>query len=338
MGRITLLTSIAVVVLVACGGRREKKGTVVAEGKDVVVTVDEVKAKLEEQSPFVRARYATLERKKELVEGLIRFELLAAEARKQKLDQDPEVQSMLERIMVQKLVRQSFDEKDGPAAVPEAEVREYYESHAEEFVRPERVRISLVYLRAEPGSPERARKAAEAKKLLAALKGGGAKNPLAFGNMARDHSEDPASKAAGGDIGFRSRDDLEKAYSKPLAEAAFALKTIGQESDVVETTQGFYILKLGGRQPGVNRTFEEVKPQLAARLGRERRSKQFEEYVKKLRSAADVTVNDAVLDRIVVSAAAPARAPGAGAALPGPVDARAGGAAVPTHGAAPASR
>jgi peptidyl-prolyl cis-trans isomerase C len=152
-------------------------------------------------------------------------------------------------------------------------------------------------------SLERAKKAADAKKLYAKLKADEAKNPLAFANLARDASDDLASKSAGGDLGFRSRDEIEKQWGHEVAAAALSLKDPGQESGLVEGPQGFHIVKLGRRQPALNRPFEEVKAQLVARIGRERRTKDFDEYVKKLREKADVKVDDAELEKVVVTSA-----------------------------------
>lgn len=42
---------------------------------------------------------------------MIRFELLAKEARARGLEKDPEVQDTLRKVMVQKLVRQAFDDE-----------------------------------------------------------------------------------------------------------------------------------------------------------------------------------------------------------------------------------
>lgn len=44
------------------------------------------------------------ENRSQVLDGVIRFELLVAEARRQHLDQDPEVAYALEKLMVQKLV------------------------------------------------------------------------------------------------------------------------------------------------------------------------------------------------------------------------------------------
>jgi peptidyl-prolyl cis-trans isomerase C len=71
---------------------------------------------------------------------------------------------------------------------------------------------------------------------------------------------------------------------------------------------------VAGRQEGVSRTVDQVKPQIQSRLQREKRTKEFDDYVKKLREEAKVTVNDAELEKIVVSAAP---APGPGGMPPG---------------------
>lgn len=296
---------------VAFGCRGSKTGPVVAEGDGVVISVDQFKAKLEEQSPFVRARYASLDRKKEFLENLLRFELLAAEARRQKLDQDPEVQETLKKIMVQRLVRKSFDE--GAATdVPESDLRQYYDEHKDEFVKAERVRVSQILVRSAPNAPDRGAREAAARKIVARLKAEQAKNPLAFASLAREASDDAATKASGGDLGYRTREELEKQYGKAVAEAAFGLQRVGDESPVVASDEGFHLLKLAARQPALDRPFESVKAQLAGRVARERRTKDFDGFVQKLRSSAGIKVNDGELEKITVTAAAaPPGAPGA---------------------------
>lgn len=305
-----LLMAALAVATSACSRKTDKSGTAIARGDGVTVTRDEFEAKLQEQSPLIRARYSTLERKKEFLENLLRFELLAAEAERQKLDRDPEVREAVRRLMVQRLVRKSFDEGAEAKAVSDADARAYFEAHLDEFQKPERLRLSGIFLRAEPGTPARAGKAADAQRLLARIRSEEAKNPLAFSNAARDHSDDLLSKTAGGDLGHRTREELAKQQSAELAKAASALRDVGQLSSVVETPQGFWILKLAGRQPALDRSFDEVKGQLAARIAREKRSKGFDDFVTSLRAKAKIEIDDAALEKIAVVAPA-AGAPGA---------------------------
>jgi peptidyl-prolyl cis-trans isomerase C len=304
MRRILALGLCALAVACSGGPKDSKKtGPAVAKGTGITITADEFKARLDEQSPFIRARYANLERKKEFLDNLIRFEVLAREAEKQGLQNDPDVQMTMKKIMVQKLVQKNFQDADGAKEIPEAELAKYYEEHRSDYYRPKRVRLSAVVLPAAAGTPERAKKAQVAKAALAKLKVEEKKNTLAFAQIVQQYSEDPVSKAAAGDLQFKSRDDLEKTYSKELADAAFALQT-GETSGVVETPQGFYIVKLTGQQEELNREFEQVKAQIANKLFREKKTKEFDEWLKGLREAAKITIDEKALEAIPVSAEA----------------------------------
>lgn len=60
-----------------------------------------------------------------------------------------------------------------------------------------------------------------------------------FGTLAVAYSEDRASASRGGELGFRSRDELVKAF----ADVAFNLRE-GQVSQIVETEYGFHIIQM----------------------------------------------------------------------------------------------
>jgi peptidyl-prolyl cis-trans isomerase C len=309
--RILLVTVAA--ALAACGNSGPKKsGPPVATGKGITITADEFKTRLDEQSPFIRARYSTLERKKEFLDNLIRFEVLAKEAERQGLDKDPEVQMTLRKIMVQKLVQKSFQDPGAAKELPEPELQKYYDDHKDEFNRPKKARVSAIIFNAPAGSPTRAAKLAAARKAQAKVKATEKKNPQAFQQAVAEFSEDGASKGAGGDLGFKSPDELEKSFGKEVAQAAFALKA-GETSGVIEGAQGLYLVRVGGMQEEVSRSFDQVKAQINQKLSRERRTKDFDELVKKLRDEAAVKVDEKALEAITVTAPPPGMpgAPGA---------------------------
>jgi len=80
--RLASVLCIALAAAPACK-KSEKSGPAVARVGDEVITADEVRQRLNETSPFLRARYGTLERKKEFLENMVRNELLAQEAVRQ---------------------------------------------------------------------------------------------------------------------------------------------------------------------------------------------------------------------------------------------------------------
>jgi peptidyl-prolyl cis-trans isomerase C len=326
---------LAVAAAFACGkGTPAKKGPVVAKGGGIVITADELKARLDEQSPMIRARFATVERKKEFLDNMIRFELLASAAEKNGLANDPDVQLTMKKVMVSKYYQKFFQEADAAKSVPEADQKKYYDDHPDEFHRPLRVHAARVFLKSDAGSPDRAKKAVEATKLLAKLQVEEKKNPGAFTVIARESSDDAATKATGGDLSFKSQDELEKGYGKELAEAVMKLKDNETAGAVVESPQGFQLVHVYGRQVEMNRSFDEVKGQIATRLSAQRRTKDFDDYVKKLRAEANVTIDEAALEKVPVTGVG---SPAVGGAIP-VSPAHPGVQVTPTPAAAPASR
>ena len=87
-----------------------------------------------------------------------------------------------------------------------------------------------------------------------------------FAELASQYSIDMQSRPRGGDIGFISFDaPIHESFKNP----AFALKEIGDVSDIVETPYGLHIIKLTGRNApkSFEEAYEELK-QTASRLPR----------------------------------------------------------------------
>jgi len=298
-----LAASLCTLALAACHKDSAKSGAVVAAGKGFDITSGEFKARLEEQPPFMRGRYNTLERRKEFLDILVQNEVLAAEARRQGLDKDADVQMALKKVMIQKLVQRVLaDPKDGSSA-SDADAQKYFDEHRPEFYHPRRVRLAAVSFASDAGSPKRAKDLAQARKALAKLKADEKKNPLAFNAVVTEFSEDNANKASGGDLGFKTEEELAKAFSPEFAQATLALKQ-GETSGVLESPKGVHIVKFLGQQEEVNRTFDQVKPQIVNRLTREKRQKDFQDWVKKLKDDAGVKVDEKALEAVEIAGAA----------------------------------
>ena len=58
----------------------EELKTPLAKIDDVTITLGEFQERINRQSPYIRARYTSLEQKKEFLDSLVRFEVLAAVA------------------------------------------------------------------------------------------------------------------------------------------------------------------------------------------------------------------------------------------------------------------
>ena len=298
------LLSAAVVAALACSKTPGKKGPVVARGNGIVVTADELKTRIDEQSPMIRNSFQSLERKKQFLDNLIRFELLASEAEREGFAKDPDVLFTMKKVMVSKYYQKHFQDQEGAKSVPEDEIKKYFDEHQkEEFHRPTRVHAVALFLKADQGSPARAQKLSEAKRTLARVLGEEKKDVNALSRAARESSDDAATKAMGGDLGFKTQEEYEKAYGKDLAGLVFKLPDMQTSQTILETPQGFYLVRVVGRQPEMNRTFDEVKGQIAAKLYGQKRTKEFDDTLKRLRDKAHVQIFDSELEKVQVAAA-----------------------------------
>ncbi len=257
-------------------------------------------------SPFARVRVQSLDQRKEYVDGLVRFELLAREALAQGLQNDPDVIEEAKKVMVQKLIRKEFDEKSTP--ISDEDVAAWYEKQKDDYVKPEMLRLSHIFLAADAANPSRAAKKQQAEELVQQAR---ALQPLdyaGFGKLVQEHSDEPRTKPLRGDMRFLSVQELTQTYGAEVAEAATKLgTTIGVVSDVVETPTGFHVLKLQGRQAALNLGVDQVKTQIQARLLYERRTEAFNTYVENLKKKAKLQVHDEPLSKIEIDLKAPAK-------------------------------
>jgi parvulin-like peptidyl-prolyl isomerase len=141
----------------------------------------------------------------------------------------------------------------------EAAARKLYDAYPAEFDQPELRRVSHILVRTKlEDSQERKTRAHErAQALLARVRAA-----EDFARVAAEHSEDIATKAVGGDRGWSSRGIILTPHDDPFGNVAFAMKKIGDVSDVVETREGYHIIKLTGLKPAGRLPFEEVKQKM----------------------------------------------------------------------------
>jgi len=137
----------------------------------------------------------------------------------------------------------------------------------------------LVFL-FKDGKDDAAVKAAQGKAetALARIKGG-----EDFAAVVADMSEDPVTKAKGGDFGWRTRPEMGKEY----AEAAFAMKS-GDVSPLIKTAVGWHIIKLEDQRIRKPVALDRIKDRVATMVAN---TAQFD-LVKKARETAKIELLD----------------------------------------------
>jgi len=288
----TLATALlAAAALFACK-KPEKQGPVLATVGDERITADDLNRRIEETHVALRQRFSTPERRKDFLENMIRNELLAQEARRRGLDKAPAVQEQLKRIMVSELLRQQFDEKLRGADIPEPELRKFYDSHVDDYVKPERMRINHLLVAAPAGDArKRAAARAKAQRLLQEINDREAKGETnAFAVVAMKESNDAASAPLGGDLRYLSRVEMEREQGAELAAAAFQLGRPGDKAGPIETPKGFELIKLQNKTIALDKKFGDVRDQVRQRMAVERRNRDYEDFMKGLRERSAVKI------------------------------------------------
>jgi len=254
---------------------------------DVTITIGEFEERINRQSPYIRARYTSLEQKKEFLDSLVKFEILAKEAYRRGLDKDPEVVRTMKQVMIQKLMRDEFDSKVTADSVKDADMQAYYQANLADYVKPEEVRASAIILRNK----------AQADRVLLEAKGDAGKTNKGFRDLVTKYTSDEETKLRGGDL--RYFDVTTKDLPAPVVKAAFALVNTGDVSGVIDAGAGqFYVLKQTGRRKAMTKTFDEAKPQIRNKLFREERLAKQKDFVDGLRAQAKIEINEPNLAKV----------------------------------------
>ena len=287
--------------------REQEREALVVIG-DTTITVGDFAEQLADKSPYLRARYASPERRRELLEELVKFELLAREAERRGLDQSEEVQRTKRQLMVQQMMKAEFEDKVQLSDITDQDIQAYYEAHAAEFHKPAQVRASAIVVKDE----------SKAKKLLKQLLEKPDDNEL-FRQLASTQSEDPALRERYGDLQFFSKPEERVEGDPPVPEAvaraAFALEKIGDIArEPIKSDGSYYVLKLTGKRKELARTLEQARRPIHHKLWRERREAAVTAFVESLRKKADVQENWALLEQLKFEAPSG----DAGPALPRP--------------------
>jgi peptidyl-prolyl cis-trans isomerase C len=263
-------------------------GQVVAKVDDTLITVGDVQERINKQSPFIRARYTTVDKKKEFLDNIIRFEVMAKEAQRRGYDKDPEVVRVMKQQMISKFLQKDFESKLKVEDVPDADVEKYYKANPNEFNKADEVRASQIFLKDK----------AKADKAYAEAKAAPKGDEKAFRDLVAKYSEDEDSKQRAGDLTFFDKNST--MYPKPVIEATFKLAAVGDLSPPVKSDKGYHIIRLTQKRPGFNRPLPEVKRQIQQRLFRDMRTKALDDFIADMKKKTKIEIHEEKLAKVAI--------------------------------------
>jgi peptidyl-prolyl cis-trans isomerase C len=183
-----------------------------------------------------------------LLDRVIDFQLLSAEAEKQDFAEDEQVQAALDRARASVLRDAMLQQKIDEATTEEALQKRYNEMKEQEGFSYEEVHARHILLASED----------EAKEVIEALDGG-----ADFAALAKEKSTGP-SGPQGGDLGYFKKDQMVPEFGN----AAFGMEVGATSSEPVQTQFGYHVIKVEDKRT-VEPTMDETAPQLRQEVARE---------------------------------------------------------------------
>jgi peptidyl-prolyl cis-trans isomerase C len=276
---------------------------------DKVITLGDYASTLERMDQFERLRYQSPERRKQLLDEIIKVELLASEARRLELHEDPDTKQRIRQILRDEVLKRMRVELP---ALGEKEMRAYYDQHRDEFREPERRRVAQIVI-ADRAKAQRVLE--QAKKAT----------PAEWGKLVREHSLDAAEKSApptaalelAGDLGIVSPPGDSRGANprvpEPLRKAVFGIPAIGGVyPELVEHDGKFHLVRMTGKTDARDRSFGEAERTIRVTILQKKQDERQKQLEQELRQRFPVKIDEKALEKVGV----PALEPSGGAAPP----------------------
>lgn len=248
---------------------------------DQKMTAAQFEELLQAFPPQVQAQ-ARGEQKRAFAEQFVQLKLVAQEAQRRGIDQQPKVQQQLAIQRENLLAGLLFQDMMTTIPVDAATEQKYYDAHKSEY---EEAKAHHILVRFK-GSPvplpagkkdlteaEALAKAQDLRKQLLAGKD--------FATLAKAESDDTGSATNGGDLGGFTRDTMVKEF----ADAAFA-NAVGTVSEPVKTQFGYHLIRVDSREA---KSFEQAKADIERKI----RPEMVKAQIDSLRAKSNVVIDDA---------------------------------------------
>ena len=245
---------------------------VIAEINGKKLTKEEFDRRYKEQIAFFRYGAPT---KAAVLNDIINFELAVQEAKKEGIDQDPDVIEHMNTVLYQALVEKRLADKfKGAVDVTEDEAKSYCKKNPA-------VRVKHIFVPLKPAALKAEEEEANQKiKVLQSQLASGKK----FDDVVKNNPDQGPSATSAGDTGYASKLQLDPAI---YAEAR-KLSTGEVAKKPVRSQLGLHIVKLIGVQDCNTINI----PEWQRMVFDEKRTKIFQDYLSGLRSKGHVSINE----------------------------------------------
>lgn len=272
--RKTLVLAMALVLFVAPGCAKKAKKVseqvpadkLVAQVDDWQLSREQLDEALRHLSDEQRTKYSTPDGMATLAGKIMQEELAYREAKKMNLEQREDIAKMIQQatrdILVSKYIDEVVDVKARPS---DQELHEYYDSHQDQYTQLERLRGQHIFSKDK----------AKLEDLKRRVEEGGEK----FTTLAQVYSEDPITKAEGGDLGYFNPGGYIKGigFSQKFSDAVSVMEP-GKIYGPIHWEQGWSIVRINDKVPATVSPYEDVRDDIAKRMAADKLDRVRDEH------------------------------------------------------------
>jgi len=216
------------------------------------------------------------------------------------LDKDRELRRQWENLLIGRLHEQELEKRLAELKVTDAEIEEFYQSKKSNYSRPAQLQLALLHLAVTRHTDETKRKEIRARLENArTLARELSPEVIGFGALAMEYSEEATSRFKGGDVGWLQAGASGYRWPDEVVNAAFALKAVGDISEVIEAKDGFYLLrKLDFREPAVQPLEGRFRSSIANAVLAQKREALEKELKKEWQEAHPATIDEKLIQQL----------------------------------------
>ncbi len=215
------------------------------------------------------------------------------------LDRDPEVVRNCENVLIGRLRRTVLEPELLHAEVSDPEIKQHYEANLDEYTKPAKRRLAILFIGVSRKASDAKRTQAQARMREAREKALALKDHAhGFGAVAVGTSEDQATRYRGGDIGWLETGSARYRWDPAVIEAGFALTERGQISEIVTGGDGLYLVMLTDSRDAVVTPFDAVSTRIRHTLLIEKKRHIEGAFAATTLEAAATAVYEDVLESI----------------------------------------
>ena len=245
-------------------------------------------------------QFQELEQKRQLLDDLVYRAALVEAAERAGLTEQPDMRRAVEQIIANRYLQDTLRQSQRELSVRDDEVRAYYDSNADDYSVPARKRVAMLKITVAPDAGEPAWNEAVArmsKAREAAIKlDAGVPH---FGALAREVSDDAASRYRGGVIGWIAEGRSDRySHDRAVIEATRALEQPGGFSDVLRGQDGVYLVRLVESEPRQSRSFDQLSAGIRQQLMQQHLAESEKQFRQRLMREVGVEVRESVLAAI----------------------------------------